>query len=381
MKDLPFALVGDALLPQGRRRAGVVVSGGRVEAVLADPRDGDLPARRRDIAGLVAAGFVDLQVNGAFGSDVGVDAAALEAISRALPSTGVTAYLPTAISWPADRYASLFKAVERAAAAPGARILGVHLEGPFLAPSRRGAHDPENLRAVDLGLLRELLGSGLVRIMTLAPELPDAIEAIELIAGAGATASAGHTDASDVDVFRAADAGLTLGTHLFNAMSPLRHRDPGAAGALLADPRLRTGIIADGVHVAPTALRIAYAAKGTDGLALVTDAMQAAGMPDGAYTLSGRAVRVEDGVARLDDGTLAGATATMDEAVRRAARFLGVGLQEIIPMATRTPARALGLERMGEIVPGADADLVVLDRDGVVVETLVGGETIYRRSA
>ncbi len=376
----PLALVGDALLPQGRMRAGVVVRGGKVEAVVADPRDGDLPARRRDVAGLIAPGFVDLQVNGAFGSGVGVDSAALEAISRALPSTGVTAYLPTAISWPLERYGGLFDAVERAGASPGARILGVHLEGPFLAPSRRGAHDPENLRPVDLGALRELLG-GPVRVMTLAPELAGALEAIEQIVAAGAAASAGHTDATYADVVRAADAGLTLGTHLFNAMSPLHHREPGAAGALLSDPRLRTGIIADGIHVDPAVVRIAYASKGADGLVLVTDAMQAAGMPDGAYELSGRAVRVEDGVARLDDGTLAGATVTMDEAVRRAARFLDIGLEAAIVMATRTPARALGLERIGEIVPGADADLVLLGPDGTVEETLVAGESAYRRSA
>ncbi len=196
----PFALVGDALLPQGRMRAALVVREGRVEAVVADPRDGDLPARRRDVGGLLAPGFVDLQVNGAFGADVGVDAAALEAISRALPRTGVTAYLPTAISWPRERYAGLFDAVERAAAAPGARILGVHLEGPFLAPSRAGAHDPANLRPVDPGELRELLGSGAVRVMTLAPELPGAVEAIELIVAAGAAASAGHTDATYEEV-------------------------------------------------------------------------------------------------------------------------------------------------------------------------------------
>jgi len=376
----PLALVGDALLPQGRMRAAVVVREGRVEAVVADPRDGDLPARRRDVGGLLAPGFVDLQVNGAFGADVGVDGAALEAISRALPRTGVTAYLPTAISWPRERYAGLFDAVERAAAAPGARILGVHLEGPFLAPSRTGAHDPANLRPVDPGELRELLSSGAVRVMTLAPELPGAVEAIELIVAAGAAASAGHTDATYEEVLRAADAGLTLGTHLFNAMSPLDHREPGAAGALLADPRLRTGIIADGIHVHPAGLRIAHASKGADGLILVTDAMQAAGMPDGDYELSGRPVRVEAGVARLDDGTLAGATATMDEVVRRAARFLDVGLEAAIPMATRTPARALGLERIGEIAPGADADLVVLGAAGTVEETLVGGETVYRRT-
>jgi N-acetylglucosamine-6-phosphate deacetylase len=374
------ALVGDVLLPEGRRRAGLVIRSGRVAEVVPDPRDGDLPAGRRAVGGLVAPGFVDLQVNGAFGEDVGTDPGALAAISRALPRTGVTAYLPTAISWPAERYAGLFEAVDRAAA-PGARILGVHLEGPFLAPSRSGAHDPANLRPVDLGELRELLGSGHVRVMTLAPELPGALDAIELIAGAGAAASAGHTEATHDDVVRAAGAGLTLGTHLFNAMSPLRHREPGAVGALLADRRLRTGLIADGVHVHPAAVRIAYAAKGAEGIALVTDAMQAAGMPDGVYELSGRAVIVEDGAARLEDGTLAGATVTMDEAVRRAAGFLGIGLEAAIRMATRTPAEALGLDRLGRIAPGAEADLVLLGPDGAVEETLVAGETVYRREA
>jgi N-acetylglucosamine-6-phosphate deacetylase len=278
-----------------------------------------------------------------------------------------------------ERYAGLFDAVERPGAA-GARILGLHLEGPFLAPARKGAHDPDNLRPPDPGVLRELL-AGPVRLMTLAPELPGAVEAVEQIVAAGAVASAGHTDATYDELLRAADAGLTLGTHLFNAMSGLHHREPGTAGALLADPRLRTGIIADGIHVHPAALRIAHASKGADGLVLVTDAMEAAGMPDGDYELSGRQVRVEDGVARLDDGTLAGATATMDEVVRRMARFLDLRIEDVIPMATRTPARALGLEHSGEIAPGADADLVLLDADGGVQETIVGGETVYRRSA
>jgi N-acetylglucosamine-6-phosphate deacetylase len=377
----PFALVGEVLLPEGRRRAGVVVRDGRIEAVALDPRDGDLPAQRRAVRGVIAPGFVDLQVNGAFGADVGVDASALETISRELPRTGVTAYLPTAISWPLERYAGLFEALERAGDAPGARILGVHLEGPFLAPTRHGAHDPENLRAVDRGVLEQLLSSGRVRVMTLAPELPGALEAIELIAGAGAVASAGHTEASHDEVVRAADAGLTLGTHLFNAMSPLGHREPGPAGALLSDERLRTGIIADGIHVHPAALRIAHRAKGTEGLVLVTDAMQAAGMPDGTYALSGRRVNVADGAARLDDGTLAGATATMDEVIRRAQGFLGLSLEETIRMATRAPAQALGLDRVGQIAPGAEADLVVLGADGAVEETLVAGEPVYRREA
>jgi N-acetylglucosamine-6-phosphate deacetylase len=216
--------------------------------------------------------------------------------------------------------------------------------------------------------------------MTLAPELPGALDAIELLAGAGSVASAGHTEATYDEVVRAADAGLTLGTHLFNAMSPLRHREPGAVGALLSDRRLRTGLIADGVHVDPAAVRIAYAAKGAEGLALVTDTMQAAGIGDGVYELGGRRVTVKGGEARLPDGTLAGATVTMDEAVRRAAAFLGIGLEKTIRMATRTPAEALGLDRIGRIAPGAEADLVVLGPDGVVEETLVAGETVYRRS-
>jgi N-acetylglucosamine-6-phosphate deacetylase len=376
-----FALVGDVLLPQGRRRAGVVVRSGRVEEIALDPRDGDLPAQRRAVTGLIAPGFIDLQVNGAFGADVGVDPSALAMISRELPRTGVTAYLPTAISWPLERYPGLFDALEQAADAPGARILGVHLEGPFLAPSRHGAHDPANLRPIDRGALRELLGSGHVRVMTLAPELPGALEAIELIVGAGAVASAGHTEATHEEVVSAADAGPTLGTHLDNAMRGLGHREPGAAGALLADDRLRTGIIADGVHVHPAALRIAYRSKGADGLILVTDAMEAAGMPEGSYSLSGRRVTVAGGAARLDDGTLAGAAVTMEELIRGAGERLGAGLEDAIRMATRTPAQALGLDRVGQIAPGAEADLVVLAADGAVQETLVAGVSVYTREA
>jgi len=377
----PHALVGDVLLPEGRRRAGVVIRAARIEEAVLDPRDGDLPERRRAVGGLIAPGFVDLQVNGAFGAEVGADAGALRTISRELPRTGVTAYLPTAISWPLEDYAGLFEAIDAAAGAPGARLLGAHLEGPFLAATRNGAHDPANLRPVDQGVLRDLLSAGHVRVMTLAPELPGAPDAIAALAAEGAVASAGHTDATHDEVVRAVDAGLTLGTHLFNAMAPFTAREPGAAGALLSDRRVRTGIIADGVHVHPAGVRIAYAAKGADGLALVTDAMQAAGMPDGDYALGGRAVRVAGDEARLAGGTLAGATVTMDEAVRRAAGFLAIGLEQTVPMASRTPALALGLDRLGRIAAGAEADLVVLDADGTVEETLVAGGTVYRREA
>jgi N-acetylglucosamine-6-phosphate deacetylase len=180
---------------------------------------------------------------------------------------------------------------------------------------------------------------------------------------------------------RAADAGLTFGTHLFNAMSPLTPRAPGAVGALLADPRLRAGVIADGVHVHPVALLVAHRAKGEDGLALVTDAMPAAGLPEGEHSLGGRPVTVAGGAARLADGTLAGAVVTMDEAVRRAAHALGTNLDAALRMATRTPADVLGLRGLGRIERGAEADLVVLGAGGVVEETLVAGRTVHRRAA
>lgn len=375
------ALVGDALTDAGRRRAAVVIEAEKIVEVVPDPRSGDLPHDQRPVSGLICPGFIDLQINGGFGTDVAPDPASLESLARRLPETGVTAFLPTAISWPAERYGTFCEVLENvsSSATGGAHVLGAHIEGPFLAPPRKGAHDPANLRPVDLGLLREIIGSGQVRIMTLAPELPGALEAVGALSEEGVVASAGHTDATYEEVVRALDAGLSMGTHLYNAMSPLQHRAPGAAGALLTDDRARAGIIADGVHVHEGALRVAYRVKGARGLALVTDAMEAAGMPPGAYELSGRLVRLQDGAVRLPDGTLAGSALTMDQAVRNAVDFLGVSLEEAVGMATETPADILGLMNKGRIKVGADADLTLLARDGTVQETLVAGETVYRR--
>ena len=213
-------------------------------------------------------------------------------------------------------------------------------------------------------------------MMTLAPELPRATEAILLLLENGVTPSAGHTDATYEELTSAVDAGLRTGTHLYNAMSPLQHRAPGAVGALLSDGRTRAGIIADGVHVHGAALEIAYRQKGPDALALVTDAMEAAGMPAGEYELGGRTVRLEAGAVRLPGGTLAGSALTMDAALRNAARLLDIPLHEALRMTTSTPAAILGLPAKGRITPGADADLVVLSAEGGVQETVVAGRTI-----
>ena len=375
----PYALVGEILTTPGPTRAAVVVRDGKIVDLVRGPRSGDLPEEHREFAGLLCPGFIDLQINGAFGADIGPDPDAIRTLVAKLPTTGVTSFLPTLISSPPERYGEFLAALEEGAVEDGARVLGAHLEGPFLAPQRKGAHDPTNLRPVDLDFLRRLLGLGTVRIMTLAPELPNSSKAIELLLEEGAVASAGHTEATYEEITRAAEVGLSLGTHLYNAMRPLAHREPGAVGALLTDDRLRVGIIADGVHVHEAALRLAYRAKGSEGLVLVTDAMAAAGMTPGDYELGGRRVHLEDGAVRLPDGTLAGSALTMDEAVRNAAKFLGISLTEAVRMASEVPASALNLEGKGRIAAGCDADFVLLDARGTVLETIVAGETVYGR--
>jgi N-acetylglucosamine-6-phosphate deacetylase len=372
----PYALVGEVLTTAGPTRAAVVIRGGKIDAVLREPRSGDLPRKHREFAGLLCPDYIDLQINGAFGADIGPDPDAISTLVAKLPATGVTSFLPTLISSP-ERYEGFFAALEEGAAEEGPRVLGAHLEGPFLAPKRKGAHDPANLRSVDLSFLRELLRSGKVKLMTLAPELPNSLEAIEILQEEGAVASAGHTEATDEEVARAADAGLRLGTHLYNAMRPLAHREPGTVGALLTHDRIRTGIIADRVHVHEAAIRLAHRAKGSKGLVLVTDAMEAAGMPPGDHELGGRKVRLEDGAVRLPDGTLAGSALTMDEAVRNAIWFLGISLAQAVRMAAETPAVALNLDGKGKISVGCDADFVLLDEEGTVLETTVAGEMVY----
>lgn len=375
----PWALVGETLTLSGPARAAVVVRDEKIVDVVRDPISGDLPSDRREFAGLLCPGFIDLQINGAFGADVGCDPRTVATLSAKLPSTGVTSYLPTLISSPCELYEPFLAALEHDGPKPGARVLGAHLEGPFLAPSRKGAHDAANLRPVDTGFLRRLLGLGRVRVMTLAPELTRAREAIELLREEGTVASAGHTEATYEEVLAAVDAGLELGTHLYNAMSAMGHRAPGAVGALLASERVRVGVVPDGVHVHKGALRVAYRIKGPENLFLVTDAMAAAGMPPGDYELGGRRVRLDDGAVRLPDGTLAGSALTMDLAVRNVAKLLGIPTRDAVRMATETPADVLGMRGKGRIVPGADADLALLAPDGTVEETVVAGVSVYRR--
>jgi N-acetylglucosamine-6-phosphate deacetylase len=375
-----YALVGSVLAPEPLGRTAVVVEDGKILDVMRSPRTAELPSECREVSGFMCPGFIDLQINGGFGIDVATETKALEALSSELPKTGVTSFLPTAISWPPKRYADFLDAIREATSSLGAAILGAHIEGPFLSLARKGAHDSANLQPVDLELTERLVDSGMVRVMTLAPELPRAKEAIRLLQVGGVVASAGHTDATYEEMLRAIDAGLPMGTHLYNAMSTFEHRAPGVVGALLTDDRARVGIVADGVHVHKGALRLAYREKGPSGLALVTDAMEAAGMAEGEYELSGRKVRLENGAVRLPDGTLAGSALTMDQAVRNAMRFLDIPLKDAVRMASETPAEILGLSEKGRVAPRADADLVILSTEGMVEETIVAGKSVYHSS-
>jgi N-acetylglucosamine-6-phosphate deacetylase len=295
----------------GERPGAVVIRGTRIAAVLDRPRRSELPARVVD-APIVAPGFVDLQVNGAFGVEVGPGGAgALEALAARLPRTGVTAFLAALPSAPPETIWRLGRDLAAAApAAGGARLLGAHLEGPFLSPARAGAHDPRIVAAA-----RPRLPPRGVRLDTVAPERPGALPFIRRLVARGVVVSLGHTGASHEEMLRGAAAGARMVTHLFNAMAPFAHRAPGAVGAALIDDRLTCGLIADGVHCHAAAIRLAVRAKGPERVALVTDAMAAAGMPPGRYRLGGRPVSSDGVAARLADGTLAGSLLTMDRAL------------------------------------------------------------------
>jgi N-acetylglucosamine-6-phosphate deacetylase len=330
--------------------------------------------------GVIAPGFLDLQINGAYGVDFTIDASTIVEASARLPQTGVTAFVPTVITSPFDDYPRrLAEAREAARSARGAEVLGLHLEGPYLSPGRTGAHDPKLLRPIDVDEMVAWAEADIVRIVTLAPELPGAAAAIRALRERGILVSAGHSNASYEEAMAAFGAGVAWGTHLYNAMSPLGHRQPGLMGALLASP-VPVGLIADGFHSHPAMVKVAYRCKGASGIAIVTDAMEAMGMPPGAYGLAGRSVVVDGKTARLGDGTLAGSILTMDAGVRNMVEFSGCTYADALAMASVTPARILGLSRKGRIAAGFDGDLTILNSMGRVAETWVRGVRVYGRA-
>jgi N-acetylglucosamine-6-phosphate deacetylase len=310
-------------------------------------------------------------VNGFGGVDfLDADAGGYRRAGDALLETGVTAYLPTLITSPEAQIVAAMREVPLGDARP--RILGMHLEGPFLSPSRLGTHEASARRDPDAALLERLLDAGPVRLMTLAPELAGAEALIDRLLERGITVSLGHSDATAEQANAAFDRGARSVTHLFNAMRPFLHRDPGLVGAALARDDVVVSIILDGIHLAPETARVAWrAAAGR--LGLVTDAITAAGVADGSYSLGNIDVEVHEGTVRGPDGVLAGSVLTMIEAVRNL-HALDVSLEDAVGAATTTPARVLGDPDLGRIAVGLPADLVVLDDRLEIERVLVGGE-------
>jgi N-acetylglucosamine-6-phosphate deacetylase len=322
--------------------------------------------------GLAVPGLVDLQVNGFGGVDfLDADADGYRRAGEALLETGVTSYLPTLISSPAEELLAAMREIPRGNGRRP-RILGVHLEGPFLSAKRLGTHMSSARRDPDLGLLDTLLDGGPVRLMTLAPELPGADALIDRLIERGVIVSLGHSDATAAQANAAFDRGARMVTHIFNAMRPFSHRDPGIAGAALARGDVIVQIIVDGIHLAAETVLVAWhAAAGR--LALVTDAITAARSGEGSYTFGSLDIEVLDGAVRRPDGVLAGSVLTMIEALRNL-HALGVPLEDSVAAATTVPGRALGDEEIGRLGLGLPADVVVLDDNLEIARVLVGGE-------
>jgi N-acetylglucosamine-6-phosphate deacetylase len=376
---------GRILTPDEEINDGIIVVEGSRIAALGHRDEIRVPPGALDYvaAGMtVVPGFVDVHIHGAGGHDVmEATARSLDRIAATVARHGTTSLVATTVTAPIEETCHSLEGIaryirnheqtpeEREGAQENrklaAEFLGIHLEGPFISKARRGVHPPDSIVRASVEVLQKFLDAadGLVKIVTIAPEIPGARELIEYAVAAKIVAAIGHTDA-DYDQARAAiQAGARHAVHMYNAMRPFTHRDPGVVGAILTDPEVTAEIVADGVHVAGPAIQVLLGCKGFDNVLLASDGIAATGMPDGSYRLGNFEVTVRDGVARNSEGKLAGSTLTLDRALREVVA-LGVPLQDAVRMATVLPARRLGLAgKKGIIAVGADADLVALTAD------------------
>jgi N-acetylglucosamine-6-phosphate deacetylase len=372
------ALPGSGVLEPGY----VAIDGGRITGVGQGPPPGvpDLELG----SGLLAPGLVDLQVNGYFGVEMSAaDPDGWVAVMEGLPATGCTAFQPTFITSPLGQLANALRNAKRFSGSlpkRGTRVLGVHVEGPFLSLAQRGAHNPDWIIPPTADAVDELLtaGAGLLRLVTLAPEVDGGLAAVGRFSGAGVLVSVGHSDATGAQVAAAAGAGARMVTHLFNGQRQLESREPGVVGQALADPRLTSGMIVDTYHVAPAAAAVAFAAA-PGRICLVTDAAACAGMPPGEYLLGGEPITLPPGEGvppHRPDGGLAGSALRMDRAV---ANMVDAGAQvaEAVAAATRVPADLIGRPDLGRLARGAAADLVWLDDELRAAGTWIAGERVY----
>jgi N-acetylglucosamine-6-phosphate deacetylase len=381
-------LIADHLFTSGQTLAGsvVAVEDGLVSEVSARTdfvlRPGDEALEFPECMLLPA--FFDVHIHGCAGHDVMEGtAASFEAVGRFLASRGVGAFLATTVTASMDAtvraLGDMAHLIDRPAV--GARAVGIHLEGPFLSHAKRGVHPLELLQEPSVEKFDRLwqAAEGHIRLMTIAPELPQAADVIARAVSLGVRVSLGHSDATAAQTRAGIGAGATSATHTFNAMRALNHREPGIAGVVLDDHSLFAEIICDGLHVAPEMVRLFWKAKGAECAILVTDAMSATGMPDGVYKLGRLDVEVSGGVCRLD-GVLAGSTLTMDRAMRNFREFTGASLEAVAALAAGNPARMAGVDgRIGSIAVGREADIVVLSAAGDVVATMLRGCVAFRQ--
>jgi N-acetylglucosamine-6-phosphate deacetylase len=330
------------------------------------------------LRGTAVPGYVDVHINGVAGVDfLTTDVAGLSRAASALAATGVVAFQPTLVSSRADAYREPLEVAEEVSSVEAElpRVIGVHLEGPFLSPHWAGAHDPAHLRPPDPALAARLCALGPVTMMTLAPELPGALDLIERLVHGGVVVSCGHSDADAPQGHAGFDRGARGVTHVHNAHRRWRPRDPGLGGVALVRPDVTVQAIVDGVHLAPEAAYGAFLAA-RDRFCLVTDAIEATLLEPGHYGLAGRTVHVRDGAVRLPDGTLAGSVLTMDEAVRNLVES-GATLEDAVRAASTAPARLLRRPDLGVLREGSPAHLTVLDEALGVTRTLVGGTEAF----
>jgi N-acetylglucosamine-6-phosphate deacetylase len=375
------ALVGgDVVLPDRvAERHAVVIAEGRIEAITPAPPP-NTPAV--DVTGcVVVPGFVDTHIHGALGDDVLDGPGAVGRVARALPRFGVTAWCPTSVACAPDALdAFLGEVGDVRREGAGARVLGAHLESNFLNPHYRGAQPGAWLRTAEDG--GDILGiiarhREAIAIVTLAPEIATGFDLVSRFVGEGLRVSIGHSGATFEEASRAFSLGVSRVTHLFNRLAPMTHREPGAVGAALLAEDVALELISDGVHVHPSMLRLVHAIAGSDRVVAITDGTAGSGLPVGSrVTLGGRPVDVQE-VARLEDGTTAGSVTSMDWVFRLWVEKVGLGLVDAARVCATTPAARVGRPDLGRIVPGAPADLVVLDRTWTVRQTFLSGAQVF----
>ena len=376
-------LVGGRLLEQPHR-VTISIHGGLITSITTDGSDDSGESgddRVMDLSGLmVAPGLIDIQINGAYGSDFTSDPESIWLIGARLPEQGVTAFLPTIITSPQGTIEAARRALAgRPADYKGAEPLGLHLEGPMLSAKRPGIHDPALMRPPSLDLITDWSNETGVLMVTMAPELAGSNAVIKTLTGSGVVVAAGHTAATLAEAEEGFEWGMKAVTHLFNAMEPFDHRAPGLIGAVVRHPTATAGIIADGLHSDPAVVLAAWRLLGPKRLLLVTDAMAATGLGDGRFNLGSIEVNVEQGKATDSNGRLAGSTLTLDQAVRNLVDFAGCSWEDAWAAASSVPAHLLGLDDRGRLAVGNRADLVLLDDSMKVAATMVGGRFMHIR--